>query len=265
MFAGNAIFKGALMHRRYQPTRHELRYSVADVLVDVDQLEDLNQKSRLIGHNRRRLFSIDDKNHGPGDGTPIAQHVRRLLQQLDLAEPIARIFMLCYPAVFGKVFNPLTVYFGHAADGRWLGVIYEVSNTFGERHSYVLPVQGAAHKAEKCFYVSPFNKVAGEYRFSIEHEQGHLRLNIALFEADKLILAARFDGREQPLSDFALLCGALSLATQPLKVVVGIHWEALKLYLKGLRPTSRPAHGRFKATATPNPRATNSKPAVLRG
>jgi len=264
MFSANAIFTGKLMHRRYQPTRHELSYSVADVLLDVDRLEDLNHTSWLFGYNRNRLFSINDKNHG--DGQPIATHVRALLQGLELDEQVARIFMLCYPAVLGRVFNPLTVYFGLAEDGRWLAVVYEVSNTFGQRHSYVLPVvEGAAHSAEKCFYVSPFNKVAGEYRFSIEHEQGHLRLNIALFEADKLILAARFDGREQPLSDFALLCGILSLATQPLKVVVGIHWEALKLYLKGLRPTPRPAHGRFKATATPNPRATNSKPAVLRG
>ena len=123
MFTGNAIFKGKLMHRRYRPKRHELAYQVADVLVDVDQLESLNRSSRLIGYNRRRLFSIDDRNHGPGDGTPIAQHVRGLMETLKLAEPVSRIFMLCYPSVLGKVFNPLTVYFGLAADGRWLAVV----------------------------------------------------------------------------------------------------------------------------------------------
>ena len=254
MFAGNAIFKGTLMHRRYRPKRHELSYNVADVLLDVDQLDDLNRTSWLIGYNRRRLFSIDDKNHGRGDGTPLAFHVRSLMKTLKLETPVSRIFMLCYPAVLGKVFNPLTVYFGLAADGRWLAVIYEVSNTFGERHSYVLPVEdGAAHKAEKCFYVSPFNGAEGEYRFNVERTPDHLRLNIALFEREHLTLAARFEGDEAPLTDMALLRGAVRLALQPLKIITAIHWEAVKLYLKGLRPQTRPAHARFTATqgATP--------------
>jgi DUF1365 family protein len=249
MFSGNAIFKGSLMHRRYQPTRHELSYQVADVLVDVEQLEQLNETSWLFGYNRRRLFSIDDKNHGPGDGTPIARHVRGLMNGLNLDEPIARIFMLCYPAVLGKIFNPITVYFGLAANGRWLGVVYEVSNTFGQRHSYVLPVfDGAAHRAEKCFYVSPFNGVEGEYHFSLERQPNHLRLNIGLFEQGRLKLAARFEGHEEPLSDMALLRGLARLALQPVKILAAIHWEAMKLYLKGLRPTPRPAHARFVAT-----------------
>jgi DUF1365 family protein len=250
MFTGNAIVKGTLMHRRYRPLRHELRYHVADVLVDVDDLANLNDGMRLIGYNRRRLFSIDDRNHGPGDGTPIAAHVRGLMQQLQLAAPVKRIFMLCYPAVLGRVFNPLTTYFGLDEDGRWVAVVYEVNNTFGQRHAYVLPVEGASHRAEKCFFVSPFNPVQGEYRFSFEHQGKGLRLNIALFEEARLKLTARFEGQEQPLNDRALLASALSLALQPLKILGAIHWQAVKLYFKGLRPNVRPAHARFAATAT---------------
>jgi DUF1365 family protein len=265
MFSGNAIFKGQLMHRRYLPTRHELFYQVADVLVDVERLEDLNRKSWLFGYNRRRLFSVDDRNHGPGDGTPIATHVRGLMHGLELSEPIARIFMLCYPAVLGKVFNPLTVYFGLAVDGRWLGVVYEVSNTFGQRHSYVLPiVDGAAHRADKCFYVSPFNGVDGEYHFSVERHADRLRLNIALFEAECLKMVARFDGQETPLSDMTLLSGLARLALQPVKVVAAIHWESLKLYLKGLRPMARPAHARFAATQSAQPAPLNDTPRKMK-
>ncbi len=241
MFIQNAIFKGKLLHRRYQPLRHELSYQVADVLVDVERLEELNQSSWLIGHNRRRLFSIIDKNHGARDGTSIAQFARAQFEGLKLSDHVERIFMLCYPAVLGKVFNPLTVYFGIAKDGRWLGVIYEVSNTFGESHSYVLPVvEGASHRAEKCFYVSPFNKVEGEYHFSVDRQRDYLRLNIALFEHGKLKLAARFEGNEEPLTDRALVGGLLRLLVQPLKVVTAIHWQAMKLYLKGLRIAPRP-------------------------
>ena len=84
MFTQNAIFTGKLIHRRYLPVRHELAYEVADVLVDVDRLDELNSSSWLIGHNRRRLFSIDDKNHGLGDGTSIAAHLRKLFATLGI-------------------------------------------------------------------------------------------------------------------------------------------------------------------------------------
>jgi uncharacterized protein len=249
MFAGPAIFSGTLMHRRYQPMRHGLSYQVADVLLDVDQLEQMNTTSWLFGYNRKRLFSIHDKNHGPGDGTAIAKHVRDLMQGLDLEEPIARIFMLCYPAVLGRVFNPITVYFGLAKDGQWQAVVYEVNNTFGQRHSYVLPVSdGTGHKTEKCFYVSPFNNVEGEYRFNVERRLRHLRLNIALFEQGKLKMAARFEGNETALTDTALLRGLLRLTLQPMKVWAAIHWQALQLFFKGLRPTIRPGHPRFAAS-----------------
>ena len=249
MFTGNAIFKGKLLHRRYQPLRHELSYEVADVLVDVDRLDDLNASSWFFGYNCRRLFSIADKNHGPGDGTSISKHVHGLMAGLQLAEPITKIFMLCYPAVFGKVFNPITVYFGLSDDGQWLAVVYEVNNTFGQRHAYVLPVTaGTAQRADKCLYVSPFNKVEGEYGFSVERPAGAMRLNIALFEQGKLKLTARFEGRETPLTDGALLRGLARLVFQPIKVVAAIHWEALKLYIKGLRTTTRPAHARYDIT-----------------
>jgi DUF1365 family protein len=249
MFSGNAIFKGLLLHRRYAPTRHELSYHVADVLVDVDRLEELNRSSWLIGYNRTRLLSINDHNYGPGDGTPIAVHVRGLMNALELSHPVERIFMLCFPAVLGRVFNPLTVYFGQSIDGNWLAVVYEVSNTFGQRHAYVMAVEeGRSHSASKCFYVSPFNAVEGEYRFAIERQRENLRLNIALFEKGRLKLVARFEGNEQPLTDGVLLKTLLRLGAQPIKVVAAIHWEALKLYLKGLRPTPRPHHAAYAAT-----------------
>jgi DUF1365 family protein len=219
------------------------------VLVDVDRLEELNRSSWLIGYNRTRFLSINDHNYGPGDGTPIAVHVRGLMSALELAQPVARIFMLCFPAVLGRVFNPLTVYFGQSDDGEWLAVVYEVSNTFGQRHAYSMAVEkGQAHSAKKCFYVSPFNAVEGEYRFAIERRGEHLRLNIALFETGRLKLVARFEGDEQPLKDGALLKSLLRLGSQPIKVVAAIHWEALKLYLKGLRPTPRPYHAAYAAT-----------------
>ena len=249
MFTGPALFTGSVLHRRYRPKRHELRYQVADVLLDVDQLESLNSSTLLFGYNRRRLFSIADRNHGPSDGTPIAAHVRKLMDGIQTRQPVKRIFMLCYPAVLGFVFNPITVYFGLGEAGEWLAVVYEVSNTFGQRHSYAMAVEeGTPHSAAKQFYVSPFNPAEGEYHFDVQRYEDGLRLNISLFEQGKLKLCARFDGKETAFSEAELIRGLVRLVMQPLKVIVAIHWEAAKLYLKGLRPMPRPWHEKFKIT-----------------
>ena len=249
MFTGPALFSGSLVHRRYFPKRHELHYHVADVLLDVDRLENLNTSTKLFGYNRKRLFSIADRNHGPGDGTAIAAQVRTLMDGAKTRQPVKRIYMLCYPAVLGFVFNPITVYFGLDAAGEWQAVVYEVNNTFGQRHSYAMAVEeGRAHATAKQLYVSPFNSVEGEYHFNVQRFADGLRLNISLFEQGKLKLCARFDGKEHPFSQTELLKSLLRLMIQPLKVIVGIHWEAAMLYVKGLRPKPRPLHPRFSTT-----------------
>ena len=252
MFSGPALFSGSLVHRRYFPKRHSLDYHVVDVLLDVDQLQNLNTSTKMFGYNRKRLFSIADRDHGSGDGTPIAAQIRALMEGVKTKRPVRRIFMLCYPAVLGFVFNPITVYFGLDDTGEWQAVVYEVSNTFGQRHSYCTAVEeGSAHYIAKQFYVSPFNGVTGEYHFNVQRFERSLRLNISLFENGKLKLCARFDGKERPFSQTELMKSFLSLMIQPLKVIVGIHWEALRLYLKGLRTTPRTWHAKFASSTLP--------------
>ena len=253
MFTGPALFSGSLVHRRYFPKRHALCYAVTDVLLDVDQLESLNASTFFFGYNRKRLFSIADRNHGPGDGTSIAVHVRELMGRLKTSKPVKRIYMLCYPAVFGRVFNPVTVYFGLDDEGEWQAVVYEVNNTFGQRHSYAIAVEeGREHSATKQLYVSPFNPVEGEYHFNVNRFEDGLRLNISLFEQGKFKLCARFDGKERPFSQTELLKSLFGLVIQPFKVIVGIHWEAARLYVKGLRLKPRPVHASFSSTIDSN-------------
>ncbi len=239
MFAANALFSGTLLHRRYAPKRHELSYQVADVLVDVDRLGLLNQTSWLLGYNRRRLFSIDDRNHGAGDGSSIASHVRALMDGLHLPSRVGRIYMLCYPAVFGKVFNPLTVYFGLAEDGQWISTVYEVSNTFGEHHNYLVAhpdrrpiVAGDELTACKVFHVSPFFPVRGEYRFRFARQGTVVTTVIDYWEDGRCQLATRLSGREQPLTGGALLHWLARLPLMTFGVVARIHWQALRLAIK---------------------------------
>jgi DUF1365 family protein len=238
----SCLYRGAVTHQRLRPLRHRLSYKVFNLYADVDELAALDQRLKLFSYNRRNVFSIHDKNHGPGDGTPIAQHAWALARKAQTAAPVARIFMFCYPALFGFVFNPLTVYYGYDAKGHLRLMIYEVNNTFGERHSYVLPVgSDGDQQIGKQLYVSPFNATDGTYRFAISEPEEKLALGITLTTAQGPTLKAWFSGKRMALGDAALLRSLLSVPLLPVTVLGGIHWQALKLWLKGLRLMPRPA------------------------
>jgi len=242
------IYDGRVTHRRVRPKRHALAYRVFNLLLDLDELPVLDRRLRLFGYNRASVLSFHDRDHDPGDGTPTASWVRQTLQDAGIDNADARILALTYPRMFGYVFNPLTIYYCLHGDGRPLAMLYEVSNTFGERHSYLLPVdEGAAadwpvrQSTDKNFYVSPFFDVTGGYRFQLSEPAAELMAAVTHFGPDGTRLAAVFHGRRQELGDAALLRMLLAHPLMTAKVMAGIHWEALKLWRKGLAVVERPA------------------------
>lgn len=241
MTPDNAIYLATVTHKRLRPVRHALRYRVFNLLIDVDALATLDRSSRVFGYNRRRLISIRDRDHGPGDGTPIAVHTRQLAEQG--GRSIGRIMMLCYPRMLGYVFNPLTVYYCLDYDGDLAVTIYEVSNTFGERHSYVVPApcQGEVARAPKRFFVSPFNQVRGRYSFHAPVPGDKLGLGVALQDAGGPLLKAYVAGERRDFTDRNLWRAFALLPLMTFKVIAAIHWEALKLRFKGLRLVKRPS------------------------
>jgi DUF1365 family protein len=235
------LYRGKVVHRRLNPVRHELRYRVFNLFADVDRLEDTGNRLRFFSYNRFNLFSIMDRNHGPGDGTPIREHAWKLAGGAEGGEHVRRLFMFCYPSVLGYVFNPLTVYYGFDAEDRLCLMIYEVNNTFGGRHSYVVPVAGVlSRKAPKSFFVSPFNLVEGQYTFHFITPGERMALGVALSIAGKPVLNAYVSGSRARLSDSALLRSFLGIPFLTLKVTGAIHLQALRLWWKGLTLKKRP-------------------------
>ena len=237
----SCLYHGDVGHKRLTPLKHAFRYRVYNIFVNVDELPALDKRLSLFSYNRFNIFSISDRDQGPGDGTPIRDHVWSLVRNSGAGEGVTRIFMFCYPRVLGYVFNPLTVYYAFAADGALRLMIYEVNNTFGQRHSYVIPTDGTARQScSKKFYVSPFNAVEGSYDFTFEPPGDDLKLTVLLSVDGAPTLNAWFSGSRRELTDRNLLWSFLGLPLLPLKVIGGIHWEAAKLWLKGLRPKDRP-------------------------
>ena len=263
--AAASLYTGKVMHARLKPVHHRFSYRVFSLLVDIDRLEEAGRQSRFFSVNRFNLASFHEKDHGPSDGTPLRPHIEKLLRNAGIQDKPDRICLLAYPRILGYVFNPLSVYFVYGKSDALTAIVYEVRNTFGERHSYVSAVNaddagpGAIrHSHQKRFYVSPFIKLEGDYRFKITPPGRAVRIHILHNDAEGPLLAASFSAQNQPMNTATLVwcCARVPLLT--VKVITSIHFQALKLWLKGVAfvrrspaPDAAPAsHGQQPAKST---------------
>jgi uncharacterized protein len=234
------VFVGKVVHKRLRPTPHHLNYTVASVLVDVDRL---NQLPSLMGYNRFSLFGIYDADYGKkGSGQKVCDFAWSAMREAGAPPEVVRILKLSYPRILGYSFNPLTVYFGLDADSKVRMVLYEVHNTFGGRHVYPAgpfgpDEQNFAH-ADKALRVSPFNKVEGSYGLKVSAPLENVAVGVTLSTAEGPLLNAYFKGDRKPLTNAILLRVFFGLPLMTVKVMAGIHWEALKLWAKGLKVQS---------------------------
>ena len=247
MSTQSALYFGDVVHHRHKPKVHALRYRVFSMLLDLDELETLNGTLKLFGHNRRAVFSMHDADHGIGEQDGLKAWAEGHLRKADLWSAGMRISMLCYPRIFGYVFNPLTVYFCRSAEGELRAILYEVCNTFHERHTYVIPARAdearaVRHECAKEMYVSPFVGMDCRYRFRITPPGETVLIAINEVDAEGPLLFASFSGKRQPLTDRTLLEALVAYPLMTVKVMGAIHWEALKLWWKGV-----PVHRHRKA------------------
>lgn len=244
--AAAALYVGEVMHARLKPMGHRFSYRVMSLLIDLDRLRAADRQSPLFGVNRAALYSFNEADHGPRDGSSLRAYVQRCAAEHSIDLSGGRVKLLCYPRLLGYTFNPLSVYFGYRADGELALMIYEVRNTFGDIHAYALPVKpdqlsaaGVRQQHEKLFYVSPFIEMAMRYHFRVLPPDQRVKLRILETDGDGPLLAATFNGRRRALNTGQLLRAFFAFPLVTFKIMAAIHWEALRLWLKGARLVPR--------------------------
>jgi DUF1365 family protein len=243
-----SLYTGRVTHQRLRPMRHRLGYRMYSLLLDLDALPALAARLRLFSLDRFNLFSLHQRDHGAGAGG-LRAHVDTQLQTAGFV-PGGRVLLLAMPRILGYAFNPLSVYFCHAPGGALQAVLYEVNNTFGERHSYLIAVDPAQQQGgrvqQRCakqLHVSPFLDLDMRYTFRVEPPRAGSPLSIGIEAADAQgpVLVAHYAAAGRPLTDAALARVFFTHPLLTLKVIVAIHWQALQLWCKGARLRRQPA------------------------
>lgn len=238
------LFVGSVSHHRLRPSRHRLRYRMFWLLLDLDEVDVLPQRLALFSHNRFNAVSFHDVDHGDGSSVPLRAQIAQRLGDAGV-DGAGRIGLLCMPRIFGYGFNPLSIYFCHDRQRRPSAIIYEVHNTFGERHSYLFPVRVRnspvlEHRCCKVFHVSPFLAMDLRYTFRVRVGEDQVSVAVKGWDRDGPVIAAALVGRRAPLTPSMLARLLVSHPLLTLKVIAAIHWHALRMVLKGFSVHRKP-------------------------
>ena len=244
------LFVGQVMHRRLRPAQNRFVYPVYFCFLPLADIE--RAASLFFSLNRWNLFSFHFADHGARDGSPPLPWIRRLLEQEGI-DADGEVWLQCFPRVLGFVFNPISLWFCHQRSGELIAVLAEVHNTFGERHNYLLAHadgrairDGETMLARKVFHVSPFIAVAGHYRFRFHARAGAVgRAAWRLARIDHVdaagdLLHTAISGNAEALASGPLLKAFVRFPLLTLGVVVRIHWQALKLWVKRVPLFTKP-------------------------
>ncbi|MEM6666515.1 MAG: DUF1365 domain-containing protein [Pseudomonadota bacterium] len=233
------LYPGRVMHARLTAPVHRFNYTSLSVLLDLDDWDSASGASSLFSLDRFNLISVHRRDHGPEDGSCLRAHVDGLMGQAGCIRP-ERVFLFAFPRVLGYVFNPISLYFCYGPHGGLTDMIYDVRNTFGEKHTYVAPIAPENDRGDrirqtraKRFFVSPFLPMDLRYFFRVEKPADAVRYRIFETGPNGPVLSATHTAEHKPLTTWNILTAVARIPFAPHKATAGIHWEALKLFTRG--------------------------------
>ena len=239
MIKDSSIYIGNVIHKRFKPKIHFFKYKVFSILLDISEIDILDKSLKIFSYNKFNIVSFYDADHGPRDGTSIKEWVIKNLNDNRINTENIKIKLLCYPRIFGYVFNPLSVFFIYNKNSELISILYEVKNTFGEQHTYVFKTKEnenyIKHTCKKKFHVSPFIEMDCTYFFRILKPSEKISVIIDQYDEEGKLLYASQDGDRIEFNNKNLVLSYLRHPLMTFKIIVAIHFEAFKLWTKGIK------------------------------
>ena len=234
----SSLYNGTVIHKRFKPKVHFFKYKVFSLLLDLSELNHLDKNINFFSYNSFNLISFFDKDHGARDGSSLFEWVKKILVENNMNSENIKIKLLCYPRIFGYVFNPLSVFFVYDNQENLISILYEVKNTFGEQHTYIFKADNnnlLQHNCSKKFHVSPFIEMDCDYFFRTLKPSERISVIIDQYQLNEQILFASQDGIRVDFNSKELLKSYIKHPLMTFKVISAIHFEAFKLWAKGIR------------------------------
>ena len=239
MIKNSSIYNGTVIHKRFKPKIHFFKYKVFSILIDISEINLLDKTLKIFSYNKFNIISFYDEDHGPRDGTSVKEWVIKNLQDNQIDTQDIKIKLLCYPRIFGFVFNPLSIFFIYNKKSELISILYEVKNTFDEQHTYIFKNKEnkntIKHTCKKKFHVSPFIEMNCTYFFKILKPGDKISVIIDQYDEEGKLLYASQDGSRIELNNKNLFLSYLKHPLMTFKIIAAIHFEAFKLWIKGIK------------------------------
>jgi DUF1365 family protein len=253
--SASSLYLGRIRHRRLDEPVREFSYPIWHALVDLDELPALGRGLRFFSHNRFNLTGFDDRDHMGPEAAPVRDKLEVWLRRRGVETELGRVHLLTHLRILGHVFNPVSFYFVRDREDRLRHAVAEVNNTFGESYCYLLDVEGPAirHEEDKRFHVSPFQPLAGRYRFRITEPGEAMTAHIDLLRDGRRVFDTTLSAERRELTSNTLRTTVARHPHLGLWTLTLIHYQALRLWLKKApffaKPTPPPGawrtrHGR---------------------
>jgi DUF1365 family protein len=236
----SALYRCRVMHHRLRPKAHRFAYGVFYLWLDLDELDSLSARLRCFKRNRWSLFSFYDRDHIVRDGASTKENVLQTMREAGVnTTRITQVRLLTFPRVLGYIFNPVCFYYAFDAEGQPVAAVAEVTNTFHEQKPYVLKEYASRQErfllvTPKHFYVSPFFGLELMFDFKLRLPGEYLEIHVDDHDSEGRVLITRLNGERREMTDAALLSAFIRYPLVTLRVIFLIHYNALRLWMKGL-------------------------------
>ncbi len=239
MIKESCIYAGNVIHKRFKPREHFFKYKVFSLFLDLSEIEQISKNIFFFSYNKFNLISFYNVDHGSRDGSNLKDWVFKNIKKHGIENSNIRIKLLCYPRILGYVFNPLSIFFIYDKNSSLVAILYEVKNTFGEQHTYVFKVKKQKkiiqNNCKKKFFVSPFMDLNSSYYFKVLYPEDTLSVVIDQRDENGKLLFASQEGKRINFSSKNLFFLYLKHPLMTLKIISAIHFEALRLWIKGIK------------------------------